>query len=129
MTTVSGTKNEVDYYISTINRELSTDNGYKRKNCLAKSGKDTKLPLAKIYSEILEISSEVVRFSSELMQISSELVQISSEPVRTNLELLIISAFRKSATLVSETLVSLRNRTKRQRLCFSFIQNFVKTAQ
>lgn len=41
MTTVSGTKNEVDYYISTINKELSTDNGYKRKNCLAKSGKDT----------------------------------------------------------------------------------------
>lgn len=40
MTTVSGTKNEVDYYISTINKELSTDNGYKRKNCLAKSGKD-----------------------------------------------------------------------------------------
>ena len=78
-------------------------------------------------SEILEISSEVVRFSSELMQISSELVQISSEPVQTNLELLIISAFRKSATLVSETLVSLRNRAKRQRLCFSFIQNFVKT--
>ena len=92
-------------------------------------GWGAKLPLAKIYSEILEISSEVVRFSSELMQISSELVQISSEPVQTNLELLIISAFRKSATLVSETLVSLRNRAKRQRLCFSFIQNFVKTAQ
>ena len=90
-------------------------------------GWGAKLPLAKIYSEILEISSEVVRFSSELMQISSELVQISSEPVRTNLELLIISAFRKSATLVSETLVSLQNRAKRQRLCFSFIQNFVKT--
>ena len=90
-------------------------------------GWGAKLPLAKIYSEILEISSEVVRFSSELMQISSELVQISSEPVRTNLELLIISAFRKSATLVSETPVSLRNRAKRQRLCFSFIQNFVKT--
>ena len=90
-------------------------------------GWGAKLPLAKIYSEILEISSEVVRFSSELMQISSELVQISSEPVQTNLELLIISAFRKSATLVSETLVSLRNRAKRQRLCFSFIQNFVKT--
>ena len=36
-----GLKNEVDYYISTINKELSTDNGYKRKNCLAKSGKDT----------------------------------------------------------------------------------------
>ena len=73
-------------------------------------GWGAKLPLAKIYSEILEISSELVR--------------ISSEPVRTNLELLIISAFRKSATLVSETLVSLRNRAKRQRLCFSFIQNF-----
>ena len=44
-------------------------------------GWGAKLPLTKIYSEILEISSEVVRFSSELMQISSELVQISSEPV------------------------------------------------
>ena len=79
-----------------------------------------KVSLAKIYSEILEISSEVVQISSEVVQISSELVQ-------TNLELLIISAFRKSATLVSETLVSLRNRAKRQRLCFSLIQNFVKT--
>ena len=38
-----GLKNEVDYYISTINKELSTDNGYKRKNCLAKSGKDSLL--------------------------------------------------------------------------------------
>ena len=37
-----GLKNEVDYYISTINKELSTDNGYKRKNCLAKSGKNNR---------------------------------------------------------------------------------------
>ena len=79
------------------------------------------------HSAFVRISSEIVRISSEIVRISSELVQISSEPVRTNLELLIISAFRKSATLVSETLVSLRNRAKRQRLCFSFIQNFVKT--
>ena len=67
MTTVSGTKNEVDYYISTINRELSTDNGYKRKNCLAKSGKDICSAFVRISSEPVEISSEPVEISSELV--------------------------------------------------------------
>ena len=75
MTTVSGTKNEVDYYISTINRELSTDNGYKRKNCLAKSGKDT---------------------SSELISTSSELISTSSELIRTNAELVASGIFVKN---------------------------------
>ena len=77
-----GLKNEVDYYISTINKELSTDNGYKRKNCLAKSGKDN-------YSATVWISSELIEFSSELIQFSSELVQFSSELVLTIVKLLI----------------------------------------
>ena len=72
MTTVSGTKNEVDYYISTINRELSTDNGYKRKNCLAKSGKDSN-------STVVEISSEEIQTSSELISTSSELILTIAE--------------------------------------------------
>ena len=84
-----GLKNEVDYYISTINKELSTDNGYKRKNCLAKSGKDNN-------SAIAEISSELVEISSDLVEISSELVWISSELVSRISELLIISTFRKT---------------------------------
>ena len=76
-----GLKNEVDYYISTINKELSTDNGYKRKNCLAKSGKDSR-------SAIVETSSELNWTSSELIWTSSELIRTSSELNPTIAELI-----------------------------------------
>ena len=69
-----GLENEVDYYISTINKELSTDNGYKRKNCLAKSGKDTK-------SKLNQTSSELISTSSELISTGAELIPTIEPPV------------------------------------------------
>ncbi|MEE0527732.1 MAG: hypothetical protein UDG28_07045, partial [Prevotellamassilia sp.] len=94
-----GLKNEVDYYISTINKELSTDNGYKRKNCLAKSGKD-------IYSAFVRIISKLVEISSKLVEISSELVRISSELISRILKLLKTNAFKNSRAFDLRTVVS-----------------------
>ena len=51
---------------------MSTDNGYKRKNCLAKSGKDSS-------SKIVKTSSELIRTSSELISTNSELISTNSE--------------------------------------------------
>ncbi|MEE0526486.1 MAG: hypothetical protein UDG28_00610, partial [Prevotellamassilia sp.] len=96
-----GLKNEVDYYISTINKELSTDNGYKRKNCLAKSGKDSS-------SKIIETSSELFQTGSELISTSSELISTGSELIRTITEQILTIVHR----VVQTTAGRWKNRLK-----------------